>query len=324
MLRKKVILRLLSNIILMLTVVSMAGCGSFERLIKVPNKSDSTILNTYNTDLHRRSVHFFNPISLSNQVAELRLEPRAEHLFLIVDQSSAIAHQSRGLETGLNAREMASRFLRTMPNHSYKSSLFISDENSNTRWYELSLNSLTNEINDESVNHLETSQQIKSDSLAGTLDRVTRRIAHINGTSVVVLVTAWSQLDKVVEQALLRMRQRNQYQHGDTPINLNTMSINRKGARSGVCFYTVGVGSRLSRSRLVKPESCGFSIAADKVAQPNDMAHFVRSVLYRGPADTDGDGIYDYRDRCANTPSERMVDYSGCLRFSNSVGGNLK
>ena len=30
------------------------------------------------------------------------------------------------------------------------------------------------------------------------------------------------------------------------------------------------------------------------------------------PADTDGDGIYDVIDQCANTPVGTVVDWSGC------------
>jgi hypothetical protein len=50
------------------------------------------------------------------------------------------------------------------------------------------------------------------------------------------------------------------------------------------------------------------------------MTHFVQRVLYKGPADSDGDGIYDYLDGCPNTSIGRIVDYFGCLRFAASEG----
>ena len=101
-------------------------------------------------------------------------------------------------------------------------------------------------------------------------------------------------------------------------INSPSILTTSQEQRSGVCLYTVGVGNRLSRTRLDTVDSCGHSVAADKVAQPRDMAHFVQNILYKGPADTDGDGIYDYRDRCLNTHAGRIVDYSGCPRFANN------
>jgi hypothetical protein len=39
-------------------------------------------------------------------------------------------------------------------------------------------------------------------------------------------------------------------------------------------------------------------------------------MFFYGPADTDNDGIYDYRDKCPNTEKGRLVRFDGCKRFS--------
>jgi hypothetical protein len=50
------------------------------------------------------------------------------------------------------------------------------------------------------------------------------------------------------------------------------------------------------------------------------MAHFVERAFYLDPADSDGDGIYDYLDLCPATLAGKIVGYDGCDRF-NTVDG---
>lgn len=319
--KKKSLLRSLKLLGLAFAVLSSVGCVSMERLVKVPAQSEMTIVENYNTELHRQSIHIFNPISLDNRVAELRLESRVEHLFFLVDQSSELSGDFRGVESRLYAREMVRRFTETMPEKTYSGALLIFDQKPNTQKQALELTSYTAADLQQALHTPDSMQRIERKSLAMAMDQLSGLINQTEGSSAVILVTSWSQIDKSLERAVMRLRQRSSFVGGTQIVDSGNASIPWQGGQSGVCLYTLGVGNQLSRTRLETVDSCGYSVAANKVAQPRDMAHFVQTVLYKGPADTDGDGIYDYRDRCPDTSAGRIVDYSGCLRFATSEGG---
>lgn len=315
--------------ILMFFIVSfyLVGCVSFERIVDVPSASKMASLEKYKTNLHQQSIHIFNPISLDNKVVQYQLQPRVDHLIFLIDQSEGHyldgtiddndqSNLSRYSDTNLLAREMVRRFSQTMPEKEYsgavlqyKKSKYASINNIDLSQYSASgLEKILR--NPESIDHFE------SQSLAMAIDQLSLFINKLSGSTAIVLVTNWSKIDTSVEKAVMRMRQHSLYKRG-----LSVLS-NKQGIRSwdsktsGICLYTLGVGNALSRSRLQSVDTCGFSVAAHKVAQPRDMAHFVQTVLYKGPADTDHDGIYDYLDQCPNTAKGRIVNYSGCLRFS--------
>ena len=319
--KKKSLLRSLKLLGLAFAVLSSVGCVSMERLVKVPAQSEMTIVENYNTELHRQSIHIFNPISLDNRVAELRLESRVEHLFFLVDQSSELSGDFRGVESRLYAREMVRRFTETMPEKTYSGALLIFDQKPNTQKQALELTSYTAADLQQALLTPDSMQRIERKSLAMAMDQLSGLINQTEGSSAVILVTSWSQIDKSLERAVMRLRQRSSFVGGTQIVDSGNASIPWQGGQSGVCLYTLGVGNQLSRTRLETVDSCGYSVAANKVAQPRDMAHFVQTVLYKGPADTDGDGIYDYRDRCPDTSAGRIVNYSGCLRFATSEGG---
>ncbi|MCP3688063.1 MAG: hypothetical protein GY784_06585 [Gammaproteobacteria bacterium] len=308
------LLRSLKCMGLGIVLLNFSGCA-FERLIKVPVKSELATVKDYNTDLHQRSIHIFNPIALDSRVAERRLEPRVDHLFFLVDQSAALSGQYRGVEARLYAREMVRRFMRTMPKQSYSGALLIYHQQPNPRVGGLQVTEYTPNDIDQVFRSAELPHIVEARSLATALNQLSQLIGQTRGTSAVILVTSWSQIDLEVEQAVMRMRQRGRYAEGYEVVASGKQSIPWKDDRSGVCFYTLGVGNLLSRTRLEKVDRCGISVSANKVAQPRDMAHFVQTVLYRGPADSDGDGIFDYQDLCPDTATGRIVDYSGCLRF---------
>ncbi len=311
----------LKSLSLALAVLGLGGCGTLEQLVEVPVKPGSTVVEGYNTGLHRRSIHIFDPLPLDRRVAELQLELRIDHLFFLVDQRSAMSGEYRGVETRVYAREMIRRFVRTMPDRIYSGAVLISEQGSDSNGQEPRLTNYTGEEVARALDTPGATNRIEAASLAAALDRLTQLISRSKGRSAVILVTSWSQIDKAVEEAVMRMRQRTRQPLGMELADAGQGTSIRPGGRSGVCFYTLGVGNRLSRTRLETVDSCGYSVAADKVAQPSDMVHFVQSVLYKGPADSDGDGIYDYRDRCPNTPAGRIIDYSGCLRFAGNQGG---
>ncbi|MCP4490183.1 MAG: VWA domain-containing protein [Gammaproteobacteria bacterium] len=306
-----------------LAVTQLMGCVSFERLVKVPTESKLITVGNYNTGLHRQSIHIFNPIALDSRVTELRLQPRVENLFFVVDQSSALSGEFKGVETQLYAREIVRRFIRTMPMKKYSGAILAFEQQIDPRHQEFQLTDYSVGDIEQALTSAASMQRIIGDSLATALDQVSELVAQVDGSSAVILVTAWSQVDIALEHSVMRMRQQSQFRGGIKIVQSSSEPIPWKAAGSGVCLYTVGVGNQLSRTLLETVDSCGFSVAANKIAQPRDMVHFVQTVLYKGPADSDGDGIYDYRDRCPNTTKGRIVDYTGCLRFAAIERGNI-
>ncbi|MEM7562442.1 MAG: VWA domain-containing protein [Pseudomonadota bacterium] len=298
-------------------MLGSVGCVSLERVVKNPAQPELTTVEAYNTSLHRQSVHLFNPISLDNRVAQLHLEPRVDNLFFLLDQSQALSTEYRGVDTQFYAREMVRRFSKTMPKKGYRGAVILFEEKApTTQLTELRLTEYTAAGLQQALVNTDQMQRIEGESLAFAVDHLAELISRTPGTSAVVLVTSWSQINTSVEQAVMRMRQRSEFPSGVKIMDTGPETVGWGGHQFGVCFYTVGVGNQLSRSRLESVDNCGYSVAANKVAQPRDMAHFVQTVLYKGPADSDGDGIYDFLDRCPNTAPGRIVDYAGCLRFA--------
>ncbi len=83
-----------------------------------------------------------------------------------------------------------------------------------------------------------------------------------------------------------------------------------------LCIYTVMVGEnpggKVLLEQIASQTTCGKAITADAVGNGAGMADFVKTVLLEGELDSDGDGVYDSKDRCPNTPKGTKVDMYGC------------
>ena len=302
----------------LLFLLLLTGCGSFENLITVPAENGLTNIKAYNTALHKESLYYFDPIRLDSRVTKLRLEPRTDHLFFVIDQSFALSKDLNGVDMRLYAREIVRRFVRTLPEQTYSGAILTNTQKPSSYGQRLSLINFTSDDIEQTLVRAASQRNTTETPLEEVIIQLSHLINQVSGHSAVILVTSWSEIDKSLERAVMQMRQSNSFVESTAVINSPPILATSQEHRTGVCLYTVGVGNRLSRTRLDTVDSCGHSVAADKVAQPRDMAHFVQNILYKGPADTDGDGIYDYRDRCLNTHAGRIVDYSGCPRFANN------
>ena len=89
---------------------------------------------------------------------------------------------------------------------------------------------------------------------------------------------------------------------------------------NSVCVYTIFMGNtaegRESLKDIAREAGCGFSVTADEVASSEDMADFVEKVFLTAvpiqDVDSDGDGVYDRKDECPDTPKGAIVDSRGC------------
>lgn len=304
----------------MALAVSLCACMVTEDLMHVPAHDNMAEISEYDTRLHNQSVHIFNPMAIDARVEQLKLQARVAHLVLVADQSSALNDTFRGLDKRYYAREVIRRFVKTMPDQVFSSTIITYKDSPTLQLYAPLDSSLRVEPHHPaqlalSLGEHRASQHIEVQSLSLALDFVSELVGNLPGPSAVVLVTDWAQIDESVENAVMRMRQRVTFTSNAHVVVPNSTSVAWPKSYSGLCFYTIGVGNKMSRSRLESADSCGFSYAVDKIAQPSNMANFVETVLYKGPSDSDNDGIYDYRDRCPSTQPGKIVDYSGCPRF---------
>lgn len=125
----------------------------------------------------------------------------------------------------------------------------------------------------------------------------------------------------------------------NTPV---TAAIKMKSAYSDrLCIYTVLVGNddegKVVLDRVAMAGKCGFATKASSLASPADMADFVGKVFLAKavkpeppkpeppkpvvappkPKDSDGDGIYDDKDKCPGTPMGAPVSADGCWVIKN-------
>jgi len=289
-----------------------------EQLIRVPSEPDNGTVLPYRTGLHQRSVHTFEPVQMENKLNERNIKPRVENIFVLLDQTEAMSAQYRGIPLSEYVKEITRRILRTLPMNIFSEQFYVFDDRANES---ASVQMSRDEVLTHS-NTLEGFAVIGTRDLAKAVDKLTEKISGMKTRSAVVLVTSWDQISDDVVESVMRLRQSQHSKSGF--VVKGTIEDWTSSNDEGVCIYVVGVGNRMSRTILDGPETCGFSIAGDKIAQPRDTAHFVERAFYLDPADSDGDGIYDYLDRCPATTPGRIVGYDGCDRFEELEGVNGK
>ncbi len=109
----------------------------------------------------------------------------------------------------------------------------------------------------------------------------------------------------------------------DAPVAAAEAMKSQYGDR--ICIYTIVTGSgETVMERIAQAGKCGFSTPAGDLTSASEMADFVKAVFLKqaasGPTDSDGDGVYDDRDRCPGTPSGIRVDGVGCPLDSDGDG----
>jgi OOP family OmpA-OmpF porin len=298
-------------------LISLTGCSSSEMLIKVPTSSDSATIAPYDISTHKRSIHLFNPVRLEQKITQQKLMPRVRNLFVLIDDSSYMNQDYRGLSRRDHARETLRRFNHTLPAIGLNGHVYVLAGN---RWFTNSADMETIELPEYDADQIERDldegrydRSVGTGSLATAIDDLTGHIISADGASALVLITSWESIDSAAEDAVARLRQRSQHGAGFTVTNTTNAWQGKKS--TDVCVYTIGIGNTFSRTRFDRADACGFSVASDKIAQPRDMSHFIERILFFGPSDTDGDGIYDYLDKCPDTKAGRLVRFDGCYRF---------
>lgn len=297
-------------------VCLLQACTSTEHLVDSERHNDTATIAPYNTSLHKRSIHIFDPIDLQPKVISQKLQKKIDHLFVVIDSGDVMDEEYRDLTKRIYADEILRRFNKTLPPVNLTGEVLTFSEgwsllNPSLRFpapqYERT--AVISQLNNK-----EPFTPLPGATLAEALDHLTEHLGKLKGRSAVLLISDWQHIDKSVIEAVARLRQRSTFKKGITISDNLTPWEGRQG--DGTCLYTIGIGNELSRARFDDVDVCGFSVTGDRVAQPRDMAHLVERILFSGPADSDGDGIFDYKDVCPQTPDNVIVDFHGCRRFT--------
>ena len=87
-----------------------------------------------------------------------------------------------------------------------------------------------------------------------------------------------------------------------------------------LCIYTVLVGDDPNGKKIMEGVAdaggCGFLVSAESISTGDGMADFVERVFFSKemrPVDSDGDGVYDDKDRCPGTARGHRCERSWML-----------
>lgn len=111
----------------------------------------------------------------------------------------------------------------------------------------------------------------------------------------------------------------------NSPVESAKAMKSRYGER--LCLYTVLVGDdprgKTIMDDVAGASACGFAVSAKGISTSSGMADFVERVFFEkgmSPVDSDGDGVYDDKDKCPGTPRGATVNEVGCRVDSDGDG----
>lgn len=306
--------------ILGLVFVALTGCSSPELLVRQAALTGGAVVNDYDFSLYKPTVHSFDTINLSAVVLNEQRPMKTDTLLVLLDLEGLKGKRYRNVPSEVYGREIVRRLHQTLP----------SDVNLLGDVFVTAIQPNQSKLLTEVTNHYDIKRfedaldkglggaSLEGRTLSDALDLLAVESLRRPGRIAIVLVTSWERIDVSAENAVIRLRQRHEASQG---ISVKNLAGHKWSGRQqpGLCLYAIGVGNTYSRERLYSPESCGSYWAGDAVMQPSEMASFVLNVLYGPPDDSDGDGVPNYLDHCAQTPIGRMVTSQGCLRFP-SIG----
>lgn len=289
-------------------LLHLVGCSSTEMLVKIPSISGIATIDDYSIDTYQNAIELFSPAGLEQKMLKKKLQKRTRHVFVLIDTSPEMQENYRNISRQDYAFEILQRFHHTLPDmglqggvaqtHCYgKASLFssLNCHEAGDRTLPL-VGPYQPEVIQQKIDKQFHIQHVGVGNLATAISELSPLISDSAQSAALVILSNWENIDSEAVYALSRLRLKSTQQQE-------------------ICAYAVGVGNQYSRSRFDAVDQCGFSVAADKIAQPRDMSHFIERIFFYGPADTDNDGIYDYLDKCPNTQPGRLIGFDGCNRF---------
>lgn len=297
--------------ILSFILISLTGCGVMEPLVHAPSNAGEAVVKPYDLSLYKRSVHTFDAEPIDQRVEQLLLEPRVERLVVLVDLQKHGGKTYRGVPFDIYTLEIVRRFNETLPASAFSTQIYQVGPISTYQDADTTVSS-----REERRRYINTPDLIPSlgPSIEASINNLADRLSSQTSSYAVVTFAPWEELTPTVVDAYDRLNQRFLNPIGSSITPEEELWSSRHNLER-LCVYQIGIGNRMPRSKLDKRFGCGSSEAADLIAQADDMAAFVERAMYKGPRDTDKDGIFDYVDMCPATVVGRLVDYQGCLKF---------
>ena len=230
---------------------------------------------------------------------------RADHLIFILDASSSMGEGHQGYQKLDIARSIVQNFNHTMPEADLSVSLhtFGHDESISSKTTDTMLpRQLYSRANLSSAID-KVAIPGGTSPLASSIKRVGADLKAVSGPIAMVVVSDGEDM-------------------GAAPLAAAADLKASLGDR--LCLHSVQVGDSAAARSLLKKlaavTDCGGSVNADDIGNAPAMNRFVHEVLFTAKKDSDGDGVADDRDRCANTDTGVKVDSNGCPLDSDNDG----
>jgi hypothetical protein len=82
--------------------------------------------------------------------------------------------------------------------------------------------------------------------------------------------------------------------------------------RPQLCLHLISIGDAGACFKLRRFGRCGSAVRGEDIADAGAMAAYALKVFYGEAADSDGDGIEDYKDHCPATAAGERINWDGC------------
>ena len=264
----------------------------------------------------------FQAVDFNPQVRAGDYVQKVDNFIVILDTSGSMAKPYKG-EIKLNiAREIVSRINATLPDLNLKGELRMFGRISTfSQQFTQILWGPTNYSKSGLESGLQKVERGRGESpLNLAINAAAGDFASIPGRTAVIIVTDANK----------------EYMNYDAALKAVKSMKDQYGDR--LCIYTVQIGkdpeAKKVLDKVAEAGQCGFATNAVQISSSGDMAAFVEQVFLTkiekvevveevvvvkkpAPVDSDGDGVYDDKDQCPNTPKGAKVDERGCWVLSD-------
>lgn len=229
----------------------------------------------------------FKPVNLDSEIHKLRYEKKVSNLNFIIDTSTDMNAFYRGWRRIDYAYEIMKRIINTLPNFPLEiSALVYGDQEQVTDKFNRKTESASLFWSNTLLKH-------NHSTLNSTLTNFISQTNTYKKNNAVIIISHCQKIDNDT----IALAQK-----------LHMLNGNK------TCLYMIGAGDVAACYKLIPFGQCGFSVSSDEIANPNNMANFLKKILLKEPEDLDNDGIFDYEDQCLNTPLGQTINSKGCKR----------
>ena len=240
----------------------------------------------------------FTPVNLNTKIKSGEYQKKVDNFLLIFDASSSMFLDHNHEMKFKQAKRIANRLNQTIPDLDIQAGLRI--------FGPIDLKS-DSKLSYGMTNYAET-------AFANALSDVT---SPAGGTplSKSIKVATKNLTDSSGKIALILISDGEDVNSTDS---VNAAAALKKTYSDRICIYTIHIGDnplgKKTMEQIANASQCGFATDYAAIESPQGMAAFVERIFLDKARllDSDGDGVFDNRDKCPGTPTGITVDNSGC------------